>query len=233
MRAVILILLMTWGVGGAPMAVGSPAWANDEGATSGSDALQAPSSGDEVASGAGDSLDGAGSAYCGALARQCGVACQATTEPGSAASAACQARCAVERAACETRGALGQVEPWLDEKTERMDRFMEGLEPDPETGERLGAPTQEVCEASHDRCMTRCEDRFDDDYARAGCVGACAMDRAACETAAGVETARPLIEREVQRLKDFLDALGGKDPASPPSLPPETIAPDDEGGVDL
>jgi hypothetical protein len=163
-----------------------------------------------------------GPAYCAAVARQCGLECNATTDPGSAGAAACEARCAVARAACKARDALSGVEPWLQDKAEKADRFMEGFD----SGRRDpgppgdGAPSHRACRSAHDQCEARCATRFGrDSYARAGCESVCAMNRATCEAEAGVETARPYIEREVERLNNFFDELLGDDEDEAPAAP--------------
>ncbi|MBB4265892.1 hypothetical protein [Roseospira visakhapatnamensis] len=218
MRAVILILLTVLALSGMSGGMVTPAWTAED-----------------------DALGDAGSAYCGAVARQCGLACQGGTEPGSAASAACEARCAVERAACEAQDALSGVEPWLDDKAEKLDRFMDGFEADPEAdpGDPGAVPspgerTSEACRAARDQCMSRCDARFGDDYARSGCESVCALNRATCEATAGLETARPLIEREAERLQDFFDALRGHGDTPPPPPPPlDAPDPDGDGILDI
>ncbi|MQX37027.1 hypothetical protein [Roseospira navarrensis] len=182
--------------------------------------------------------DAPGAAYCAAVARDCGASCADSTEPGSAAAAACQARCAIERAACDTRDSLSGVEPWLSEKADRMDRFMDGFRsPDDEDGSDGGsdggAMAEASCAARHDSCEMRCEIRHDDDaYGRAGCESKCAIDRATCEAGAGVETARPFIEREAERLQDFFGGFLEDDEAAPPP-PPAWGEPNPDGTMDL
>ncbi len=238
MRALILILVMALVVFGLAGDGPSLAWAAEDETPRAGQAP--PDSEDGSGEAPGNTLGEAGAAYCGAVARQCGRDCQASTEPGSAASAACEARCAVDRAACDARDTLSRVEPWLDDQATMVDRFMDGFETDPERGTidpDAGPPTREACRGVHDQCMTRCATRFDDDYARAGCESVCALDRATCETAAGIETARPLIEREARRLQDFFDALrgGGETPPPPPSPSPplDDLGPDGGGVLDI
>jgi|GEM_PF-6889304 len=227
MRVPILILAMTLALAGSAIGLGTPVWAAGDAAPS-PEASAEPgiaSPDDEGAE------EGAGVAYCSALARQCGLDCQANTEPGSTAAATCQASCAVKRAACETRDTLSRVEPWLQDRSDNMNSFLEGLESDPEDGGIMGPPTQEVCGAAHDRCVNRCDDRFGaDEFARVGCESACAVDRASCETAAGLETARPLVEREMERLQGLLDSLLGDKEPPPPADPHD---PDGDGILDL
>lgn len=235
MRALILILVLALAASGLAGDGPAPAWAAENempriGETE-------PDSGDGPGETPGDTLGEAGAAYCGAVARQCGVDCQASTEPGSAASAACEARCAIERAACDARDTLSRVEPWLDDQANMVDRFMDGFEVDPERGATdpdAGPPTREACRGVQDQCMSRCAARFDDEYARAGCESVCALDRATCETAAGIETTRPLIEREARRLQDFFDALRGRGETPPPPSPPlDDLGPDGDGVLDI
>ncbi|MBB4284327.1 hypothetical protein [Roseospira goensis] len=205
-----------------------------------------------------DEADAPGLAYCAALSRQCGLACNESTEPGSAAAAACEARCAVERAACEARDGLARLEPWLADKADKVDRFMQGFHGDGDgdgDGAGEGGPggpggideapgqaapqededadeTAGACRAGHEACEARCAARYgDDDYARAGCKSVCALDRATCEANAGVEAAKPFIERETKRLRDFFDGFLGDDDAPPP--PPEWPPTNPDGTVDL
>ncbi len=175
-----------------------------------------------------------GGAYCTAAARACGAACDETTEPGSARAVACEARCAVDHAACDARDALSGVEPWLRDKSEKADSFMEGFKGESGDGES-GPPTRQACRSAFQRCETRCEGRHgSDEYARAGCESVCAMNRATCEAEAGVEAARPYIEREVERLRGFFDSLLGEEGTMPPppDVPdyPET---NEDGTLDL
>lgn len=182
-----------------------------------------------AAEGSDPTADSPDSAYCTAAARACGTACNDSTDPGSAAAAACEARCAIEHAACDARNALSGVEPWLQDKAEKADRFMEGF--DGETGDgETGPPSGPACKAAHERCQTRCEGRHGtDDYARAGCQSVCAMNRATCEAEAGVEAAKPYLEREAERLRGFFDSLLGDEEATPP---PPDVPPYPESNAD-
>jgi hypothetical protein len=172
-----------------------------------------------------------GAAYCKAVAHQCGQACNDTTEPGSVSAAACEARCAVDRAACEARDSLSGVEPWLADKADKLDRFMQGFDEgfDPDDAPDSAAS----CGMRQDSCEARCEQRHPhDDYARSGCDSVCALDRATCEANAGVESARPFIEREARRLEEFFDGLLGDDEPAPPE-PPAWGEPNPDGTLDL
>jgi len=182
-----------------------------------------------AAEGSDPTTDSPDRAYCTAAARACGTACNNSTDPGSAAAAACEARCAIEHAACDARSALSGVEPWLQDKAEKADRFMEGF--DGETGDgETGPPSGQACKSAHERCQTRCEGRHGtDDYARAGCQSVCAMNRATCEAEAGVEAAKPYLEREAERLRGFFDSLLGDDETTPP---PPDVPPYPEGNAD-
>lgn len=177
--------------------------------------------------------DAPGGAYCEAVARDCGTTCNETTEPGSASAAACEARCAIERAACDAKDALSGVEPWLQDKADKADSFMEGF--DGESGDGFaGPPTREACRAATERCETRCEGRHGtDSYAMAGCKSVCAMNRATCEAEAGVEAARPYIEREAERLRGFFDQLLGDDETPPPPETPGWPEDNEDGTLDL
>ncbi|SDE26561.1 hypothetical protein [Rhodospira trueperi] len=189
-------------------------------------ALTAPAMADED-----PATDAPGAAYCKAIAHQCGRACDDTTEPGSVSAAACEARCAVDRAACEARDGLSGVEPWLADKTDKLDRFMQGFDEgfDPDDAPDSVAS----CGARQETCETQCEQRHPhDDYARSGCDSVCALDRATCEANAGVEAARPFIEREARRLEEFFDGLLGDGEPAPPE-PPTWGEPNPDGTVDL
>lgn len=193
--------------------------------------------------------DAPGAAYCAAAARACGLACAGSTEPGSAAASACQARCAIERAACDAKDGLSQIEPWLSDKADRMDRFMDGFHGndgegygdrpglrDDGTGdgdgEEEGDHTARSCAAAHAACERWCTDRHaGDDYGQAGCESVCALDRATCEANAGVEAAKPFIEREAERLRDFFDGFLGDDTDPPP--PPAWDENTSDGILDL
>lgn len=183
-----------------------------------------------------DAIGNPGAAYCTALARQCGLACDRTMEPGSAAAAACESRCVIERTACDTRDQLSGVGPWLSDKVEMVDRFMQGFgEPGIPSDGETSVAVDGSCRAEQAACESRCDDtHVGDDIARAGCDSVCAMNRAACEANAGVEAARPFIERETQRLMDFFgDLLGeGEEPTAPPPTV-EWPEPNPDGTIDL
>jgi hypothetical protein len=193
-----------------------------------------------------------GPAYCAAAARQCGLDCAGSTEPGSAAASACQARCAIERAACDARDSLSGVQPWLSDKADRMDRFMEGFHGNDGEGYRtapgLGdgegggdgdgdgdsdrADVPRSCGSAHAACERWCATEHEgDDYGLAGCESVCALDRATCEANAGVEAAKPFIEREAERLRDFFDGFLGEDETAPP--PPRWGEENPDGTLDL
>jgi len=210
----------------------------------------------------GDDHGAPGTAYCEAVSRACGVTCSDSTDPGSATAAACQARCAIERAACDAHDSLSGVEPWLADQADKMDSFMEGFhgndgdryieEPDlrhddeqnraPNGGMGDTAPNTEdddtaadapSCGDAHTACEHRCETRHSEDaYARAGCESVCSLDRATCEANAGVEAAKPFIERETNRLRDFFsDFLNDEGEAPPP--PPELGSENPDGSMNL
>lgn len=186
-------------------------------------------------SGAAEGQDGAppagsGAAYCAAVARTCAARCDQVTEPGSAASASCEARCAVDRTACEARDHLSRIEPWLSDKADQMDRFLKGFEGEGQDRDVPGAgppedpPTPQACREAHQACTDRCSQSYGpDDYARTGCDSVCAINRASCEASAGVEAARPFLEREAERLRDFFGGLledGDRPRTTTPSGPP-------------
>lgn len=177
--------------------------------------------------------DAPGGAYCAAVARDCGTTCNESTEPGSASAAACEARCAIKRAACDAKDALSGLDPWLQDKANKADSFMEGF--DGESGDGIaGPPTRQACRAATKRCETRCEGRHGtDSYAMAGCKSVCAVNRATCEAEAGVEAAKPYIDREAERLRGFFDQLLGDDEAPPPPEPPAWPEDNDDGTLDL
>jgi len=224
----------------------------------------APALADEAPGQTEDEDHGApGTAYCEAVARTCGVTCSDATDPGSAAAAACQARCAIERAACDARDSLSGVEPWLADKADKMDSFMEGFhgnhgdryieEPNlHHDDEQDGAPNGEAGEAApgtggggtaanplscgdtHAACEHRCETWYPEDaYARAGCESVCSLDRATCEANAGVEAAKPFIERETNRLRDFFGGFLNDEGEAPPPPPPELGSENPDGSMTL
>ncbi|KAA5605030.1 hypothetical protein F1188_13430 [Roseospira marina] len=176
----------------------------------------------------------------------------------------------MERSACEARDSLSQVKPWLDDQADKMDSFVEGFqgnggdryveepnlhhddeENDPAAPQATPVPPSDpgsdsaavaTCETEHDACVDRCERRHPgDDYAQAGCTSVCALDRATCEANAGVESAKPFIKREADRLRDFFDGLLEEDapapppsrPAPPPASPPALGTENPDGTMDL
>lgn len=188
----------------------------------------------------GTTEDSPGRAYCAAKAEQCGLVCDRTTEQGSFAATACEAQCAIDRAACDANDAVSGVEPWLADKADKLDRFMQGFED--EKGDGTAPPQRgpdgednaaDSCGTAHDACQARCDERFPgDEYAQAGCDSVCAMNRATCEADAGVEAAKPYVERETRRLQEFFDGLLGDEDPDPPK-PSEWPSRNPDGTVDL
>lgn len=75
-----------------------------------------------------------------------------------------------------------------------------------------------MCGSEFDGCTARCELSYrEDEAAKAGCIAACAADRAVCEAKAGYEAAKPWVAEQFRSMQRFFEGFSekGERPAQP------------------